>query len=364
MKVKDIANIIEELAPINYQENYDNAGLIVGNENQKVSGIIICLDSTEKVVNEAIAKKCNLIIAHHPIIFNGLKKITGKNYIEKTIIKAIKNNIAIYAAHTNLDNAFNGVSFKMAQKLQLINCKILSPKKSDFKKIVTFCPTSYHEQVKNAMFNAGAGNIGNYDNCSFNTIGKGTFRAGKNTKPFIGKKGKVHTEDEIKIETIVTKHMVNKVISELIKAHPYEEVAYDIYPLENINPKVGSGVIGELENTMDENSFLKKIKKNLKTDCIRHTNVLGKPVKRVALCGGAGSFLLNDAIIQNADVFITGDFKYHQFFDAENKILIADIGHYESEQFTNELFYEILIKKITNFAVHLSEINTNPINYL
>jgi len=364
MKIQEITSIIEELAPLAYQESYDNAGLIVGNPNDEVKGVLICLDSTEEIVDEAVSKGCDLIVAHHPIVFSGLKKLNGKNYIERTIIKAIKNNIAIYAAHTNLDNVTNGVSFTMAQKIGLINCKVLAPKVNLLNKIVTFCPTRETEKVRQAMFDAGAGAIGEYGECSFNVEGTGTFKAGDNTTPYVGKKNERHLEPEVRIETVAVTHQVNKVVKALIQAHPYEEVAYDIYPLNNSVNTVGSGVIGELQQEEEEHTFLKRLKSDLKTDCIRHTHLRNKKVKRVALCGGSGSFLLNDAIKANADIFITGDFKYHQFFDAEGKIVIADVGHYESEQFINELFYELLTEKITNFAVRLSEINTNPINYL
>jgi len=364
MNIKEITTLLEKFAPLSLQESYDNAGLIVGNETDEVSGILICLDSTEDIVDEAIEKNCNLIIAHHPIIFSGLKKLNGKNYIERTIIKAIKNNIAIYAAHTNMDNAFNGVSFKMAEKLGLINCRVLLPKNNLLKKIVTFCPIDYAEAVRNALFANGAGSIGNYKACSFNTEGIGTFKGNEKTTPFVGKQGQLHYENEIKIETIIPAYYLKKAINAMLLAHPYEEVAYDVFPIENSWSTIGSGIIGELSHPAEESSFLEQIKTALKTNCIRHTPLLGKKIQKVALCGGSGSFLLPTAIQKQADIFISADFKYHQFFDTDNQLIIADIGHYESEQFTSELFYEILTKKIPNFAIHLSEKNTNPINYL
>jgi len=363
MKIREITNILETFAPLTYQESYDNAGLLVGNYNDNVKGVLICLDSTEDIVDEAIKKNCDLIIAHHPIMFSGIKKFNGNNYIERTVIKAIKNNIAIYAAHTNLDKVTNGVSFKMAEKIGLKNCTILDSEKEGLKKIVVYCPTEKADALKTKMFDAGAGNIGNYGECSFNTVGTGTFKAKENSNPFIGKLGQQHQETETKIETIVPTHLLNNVVQQMISAHPYEEVAYDIFNLENKNQTIGSGLIGDLDPE-DELVFLKRLKIDLKTDCIRHTSLLNKKVKKVALCGGSGSFLLSKAIAAGADIFITGDFKYHQFFDAENKIIIADVGHYESEQYTSELIYEILNEKITNFAVQLSEKNTNPINYL
>ena len=363
MKIKEVIQLIEELAPLSYQESYDNAGLIVGDKNQAITGVLICLDSTEEVVQEAIDKKCNLIIAHHPIVFSGLKKLNGKNYIERTVIKAIKNDIAIYAAHTNLDNVVNGVNFKIAEKLGLKNIQILSKKNQLLKKIVVFCPVSHAEEVKVAMFKAGAGAIGNYSECSFNTTGIGTFKAGEYTTPFVGEIGKLQQEEELRVEVVAESLRVDGIDQEMIKAHPYEEVAYDVYQLDNIY-NIGSGIVGDLENPIEEIAFLKQVKTTFNVGSLRYTKLKEKKIQKVALCGGSGSFLLNSAISSGADVFISADFKYHQFFDAEDKIVIADIGHYESEQFTSEIFYEILTKKITNFAVRLSEINTNPINYL
>ena len=364
MKINEVVKIIEEIAPLSYQESYDNSGLIVGGYDGKVTGVLICLDSTEEIVDEAIANNCNLIIAHHPILFSGLKRLNGSNYIEKTILKAIKNDIAIYAAHTNLDNAYNGVNYKIAEKLGLKNCKPLVSKKDLLNKLVVFCPLTHSEQVRNAMFEVGAGAIGDYKECSFNSFGEGTFKPLRNASPFVGTKNELHTEKEVRIEVVVQSHLLGKVLSVMLDAHPYEEVAYDVLQLENRIRNVGGGLVGELESEIDEMSFLKNLKMDLKTECIRHTKLLNKKITKVALCGGAGSFLLTDAIRSGADIFITGDFKYHQFFDAEDKIIIADVGHYESEQFTKELIYDILTKKIPNFAVRLSEINTNPINYL
>ncbi len=364
MKLKEITNCIESIAPLSYQESYDNAGLICGNAEMEINSALICLDSIEAVIDEAIVLGCNLVIAHHPIIFSGLKKINGKNYVERVIIKAIQNNIAIYVAHTNLDNVHNGVNAKIAEKFGLINCKILSPQKNGLKKLITFCPTEQAEQVRIALFEAGAGTIGNYSECSFNALGTGTFKAGNNTNPFVGEQGKQHHENETRIETIYPSHLEWKVINALLKAHPYEEVAYDLISLSNFNNNVGAGMIGELPEEMDEMEFLKKIKNVMKAGAVRYTALRNKKIRKVAVCGGSGSFLLNDCIKNGADIFITSDFKYHQFFDAENRIVIADIGHYESEQYTSELFYDLLKKKFNTFAIHLSKINTNPINYL
>lgn len=363
MKIQEIINKLEELAPPTLQESYDNAGLILGNRNWQCTGIICTLDATEKVVLEAIKMKANLIVAHHPIIFNGLKKINGNNYVEKTIITAIKNDIAIYAIHTNLDNVLNGVNIKIANKLSLINIKLLLPKQNTLRKLYTFVPLSHAEILKSALFKAGAGNIGNYSECSFNASGYGTFKGNESTNPFVGKKGKRHTEEEIKIEIIFPNWLEKDVIAALLKAHPYEEPAYDIISLNNNYTSVGSGLIGDLSKPIDEKTFLKKIKKAFDLQTIRHTKLLNKPIKKVAVCGGAGSFLIQKAASLKADIFITADIKYHEFFDANDNLIIADIGHYESEQFTTELLIEFLQKNFPNFAVLKSKENTNPVNY-
>lgn len=363
MKIKDIISEIEKFAPTIYQESYDNCGLLTGNKDAEATGAILTLDCTEEVVEEAIAKKCNLIIAHHPIIFSGLKKITGANYVERTIIKAIQNNIAIYAAHTNLDNVKDGVNAKIAQKLGLKDLKILSPKKQLLRKLVTFVPNSHSEKVRRALFEAGAGQIGNYDNCSFNIEGKGTFKGNENSNPVLGEKGKLSVENETRIEVIFENYRENELLSKLKEAHPYEEVAYDIYPLENHYQNVGSGMIGELEKALSETEFLNLVKSTFGLKYLKHTNLLKKPIKKVAFCGGSGSFLIKNAINSLADVYISSDIKYHEFFDAEGKVLIVDIGHFENEQFTPEIFYEIIQKKFTTFATYLSKINTNPVNY-
>ncbi len=360
---KDIIDVLEQFAHPSLQESYDNCGLLIGDANTKVSGILLTLDCTEEVIDEAIKKKCNMVISHHPIIFSGLKKLNGKNYIERTIIKAIKKNILIYAIHTNIDNVYNGVNAKIAEKLELVNTRILAPVSGKLLKLVTYVPVKDADTVRNAIFKAGAGVISEYDNCSFNVQGTGTFRGSENTNPYVGEKGKIHFEEEIRIEVVLPDYLKNKVIEAMIKSHPYEEVAYDIYALENDHPKIGAGLIGELKIPVDEKEMLKKIKTKLKAKCIRHTTLKNKKIQKVALCGGSGSFLLKNAIAAGADMFITADFKYHQFFDAENRIIIADIGHYESEQFTIELLRDVLIKKIPTFAVHFTEINTNPINY-
>jgi len=363
MNISTIIAHLETLAPISLQESYDNSGLIVGNLAAEIDAALLCLDSTEEVIEEAIQLGCNLVIAHHPIVFSGLKSLTGKNYIERTILKAIKNDIAIYAIHTNLDNVSNGVNRKIAEKLKLNDIRILSPKKSKLSKLVFFCPTAQVEKVRKAVFEAGAGTIGEYDFCSFNINGLGTYRAGIEANPFAGEKGEIHQEEEIRVEVIVPSYLEKGVAKALLAVHPYEEVAFDFYELKNDWRDIGSGMIGELEKPIQVGQFLDDLKVQIKTACIRHTDPVNEKIQRVAVCGGSGSFLLNAAIAQKADVFITADYKYHQFFDADGKIMIADVGHFESEQYTPELLHEYINEKIPNFASYLSKVNTNPINY-
>lgn len=364
MQLKDIIAEIESFAPPVLQEEYDNAGLIFGFPDMEINAALLSLDCTEKVIDEAIQRGCNLVISHHPIVFKGIKSLTGRNYVERTLLKAIKNDIAIYAAHTNLDNVFVGVNKKIAKKIGLTNLKILSPKNDILYKLVNFVPASYVESVRNALFEAGVGGIGHYDECSFSVSGKGTFRAGEDTNAFVGEKGQRHTEQEERIEVILPHYLLAEAINTLKEAHPYEEVAYDVYALQQEHNEVGSGMIGELAQSMDEKQFLRALKRKMNVKIIRHTDLRNKKIKKVALCGGAGSFLLKEAIAQGADIYVSADFKYHEFFDAENQIIIADIGHFESEQFTPEIFSEIFNEKFPNFVTHLCKTNTNPINYL
>ncbi|MCF6307313.1 MAG: Nif3-like dinuclear metal center hexameric protein [Flavobacteriaceae bacterium] len=363
MKIKEVIHLLENLAPLAYSEDFDNTGLLVGNYNTDVSGILVTLDTLEDVVDEAIANNCNLIVSFHPIIFSGLKKLTGKNYVERVVIKAIQNNIAIFSMHTALDNSWNGVNAMICEKLGLINRKILIPKKETIKKLTTYVPTENAEKVRNALFKAGAGNIGNYSNCSFNTEGKGSFKGGQNSKPAIGKIGELHFENETQISVTFHKHTESSILQAMFKSHPYEEVAYEINTLENTNQHLGMGMIAELETPISEKEFLKYLKITMKTDCVRHSKLLKKSIKKIAVLGGSGSFAINAAKQAGADVFITADCKYHDFFNAENDLLLADIGHYESEQYTKELLVAFLSEKISTFAVVLSQTNTNPITY-
>jgi dinuclear metal center YbgI/SA1388 family protein len=363
MKIKDVVKLLEVIAPLNYQESYDNSGLLIGNEEIEVKAILCTLDVTPLIIEEAISLGANLIVSHHPIFFEPLRKLTGNTDVEKTIILAIRNDIAIYAAHTNLDNSIQGVNKTICDKIGLKDCKILLPKEDYLVKVVTFVPADHAQKVRDALFASGAGHIGNYDSCSFNLTGQGTFRAGENTNPFAGEKGKFHTENEVRIEFIVQKDRLTQVIDELKKTHPYEEVAFDVYPLQNEYKGAGCGMVGNLERGLDINEFLDLLKSTFNLPVIRYSGRVLNKIRRVALCGGSGAFLLNHAIREKSDAFLTSDIKYHQFFDLHEKILLCDIGHYESEQFTKDFFYLLLNKKSSTFAVHLSKVVTNPIKY-
>jgi len=363
MKLAQIIHELEKLAPPALQESYDNSGLLVGKHQMEISGALICLDSIEEIIDEAISKKCNLVIAHHPIVFKGLKSLTGKNYIERTLLKAIKNDIAIYAIHTNLDNVQQGVNAKIGDLLGVKNPQILQPKNQVLEKLVTYCPTDHVDVLQDGLFSAGAGTIGNYSDCSFNSIGTGTFTPNDKATPFIGTHNERHHEEEHKIEVIFETYNRSKVLSKLNECHPYESVAYELYSTLNVHPNIGSGMYGELDEELEMSVFFDLLKRQFKLKVIRHTSGANSTAKKIAWCGGSGSFLLSNAKAVNADVFITGDFKYHEFFDHENSVVIADIGHYESEQFTIDLLGDFLKEKFPKFAVHLTEINTNPVNY-
>lgn len=363
MKLKAITQFLEHQFPLSLQESYDNSGLLIGNLEMEITGILICLDSIEKIVDEAIEKNCNLIIAHHPIIFKGLKKMTDSNYIERVVTKCIKNDIALYAIHTNLDNHFQGVNREIANRIGLKNLRILQPIQGNLSKLTVFVPKDALEKLDEAIFKAGGGQIGNYSECHFRTEGTGTFKGNENSNPQIGNKNVREAFEEFRVEYLVSNYHLRTVMNAMYAAHPYEEVAFEIYPIQNSNQFEGAGIIGELETEQDEITFLSQLKTTFKCGVIRHTQLLGRKIKKVAVCGGSGSFLLSKAIQQKADIFITGDFKYHEFFDAENKLIIADIGHFESEQFTTNLLAERLKENFTNFAIHLTEHNTNPINY-
>jgi dinuclear metal center YbgI/SA1388 family protein len=362
--IRDVVSYLDKIAPQAYQESYDNAQLITGNPEDEVKGILCTLDATESVIDEAIALGCNLVVAHHPIVFKGLKSLTGKNYVEKTVVKAIKNDVAIYAIHTNLDHVSNGVNKKICDKIGLVNTSILQPKRELLLKLVTFTPKEATEKVLNALFEAGAGKIGEYSGCSFYSEGTGTYTPSDQANPNKGKRGYPHTEPETRIEVLLPVYLEKKVLKALKTAHPYEEVAYFFQKIENENQLVGSGMLGYLNHPMGEMEFLHLLKKNMGLQVIKHTKLLNEPISKVAVCGGAGIFLLNQAKNSGAQIFITSDIKYHEFFDAENQIVICDIGHYESEIYTKELLGELLSQNFTNIALYLTKVVTNPITYL
>jgi len=363
MKLVEVISIFESFAPPAYQEKYDNTGLAFGNPQTDINGILLCLDVTSDVVEEAVALEANLVISHHPVIFSPLHNLNEDDPVARIVAKAIRNNIALYSVHTNIDNIYEGVNNKICQKLGLVNLQLLSPQKGKLKKLVVFAPLSHADIIRDAMLSAGAGRIGSYDFCSYNSEGFGTFRASQGSAPFVGEIGKLHTEKEIRIETIIPDNLIRKVISAMLKVHPYEEAAFDIYPLDNEFPLAGSGMTGETKSPLISSDFLSLVKKTFNCGIIRHTKLNDRQIRKVAVCGGAGSFLIDDAIRANADIMITADIKYHDFFRANERIILADIGHYESEQFTIELFYDILKKNFHTFAIHFSKIKGNPINY-
>nr|WP_314865907.1 Nif3-like dinuclear metal center hexameric protein [uncultured Flavobacterium sp.] len=364
MKIKDIFPILEEMAPLSYAEDFDNVGLLVGNQESDATGVLVCHDALESVIDEAITKNCNLVVCFHPILFSGLKKITGTTYVERAIIKAIKNDIAIYAVHTALDNHPEGINKIFCNALGLTNTKILIPKENYIRKLVTYTIPENAEEVRNALFNAGAGSIGNYDNCSFNSKGIGTYMGNEHSNPEIGERFEFVQGDEIKIEVTFEKHLETKILKALFQSHTYEEVAYEIYDLKNQHQNIGLGMIGELEVPMNEKEFLVWVKDTMQAEGIRHSQLLQKPIQKVAVLGGAGSFAIKNAIQAGADAFLTADLKYHQFYEAENQLLLADIGHFESERYTKNYIVDFLRKKILNFAIIFSEENTNPVKYL
>ncbi|WP_378186926.1 Nif3-like dinuclear metal center hexameric protein [Aquimarina sp. W85] len=364
MKIEQVIQHLENLAPLHYAEDFDNVGLLVGSKETVITGVLVTLDTLESIVDEAIEKECNLIISFHPIVFKGLKRFNGHTYVARVIEKAIKHDIAIYAIHTALDNANNGVNDMICEQLNLTQRQILIPQRGTIKKLITYAPQRDVDKIKTALFKEGAGAIGNYDHCSFTTTGLGSFKPLKDANPTVGSVGNLHIENETQIQITFSSHLENNIIKTLLKVHPYEEVAYELHTLENTNQKIGMGMLGFLEKPMTEIDFLHHIKKVFNAGCVRHSKLLDKPIQRIAVLGGSGSYAIKDAIRAKADVFITADMKYHQFYEAEDQLIIADIGHYESEQFTKNLIVSYLRKKISNFAIILSDKNTNPIQYI
>ncbi len=363
MKLKDITKSLQEWAPLPFQESYDNSGLIVGDEEMLIEGCLISLDLTESVIEEALKNQCNMIISHHPIVFKGIKKLSGNHWVNRCLIKAIKNDLAIYAIHTNLDNVMHGVNGMIAHRLKLTHGKVLRPMTNALHKLVTFVPIEYKSKILKALHQAGAGDIGNYKECSFNITGEGVFKPAAGANPTLGSLDKLESVKESRIEVILPRHKKDIILSALKSAHPYEEVPYYLTSLENNQENLGAGLIGHLPNPMPIMDFLGHLKLSMGLKHIRHTPLISKKVERIAICGGSGSFLLNDACALGADIFISADFKYHDFFEADSRIIIADIGHYESEVFTKQLLCDFLNEKFTNIAFRLSKVNTNPINY-
>ncbi len=364
MRIKEILQTIEQLAPLPLQEDFDNSGLQAGDQNREATGALVAIDVTENVVDEAIALGCNLIITHHPLAFRPFKSLTGKNYVERCMMQAIKNDIAIYAAHTNLDNARGGVNYKLAEMLELQNVKILQPKENALLKFVTTVPLQHADSVRNALFNAGAGHIGNYDSCSYNLTGEGTFRAQAGAHPHIGEIDALHVEPEVRIETVIPVMKKEEVLRALLAVHPYEEPVFDLYPIANEWTQSGSGVVGVLPEPMPEQEFLYLLKDIFNLPTIRHTKIRGKDIRDVAICGGAGAFLIPRAIGYGADTLVTGEARYNDFYDVEGRLLLAVVGHYESEICTKDIFFDHISKKYPTFVVHKSAFDSNPVKYL
>lgn len=361
--IGDIINFLEAKAPLSLQESYDNAGLACGIKSAACTGAITSLDFTSAILEEAIEKKFNLIIVHHPPIFKPLKRIDETDPITGLLLKAIQKNIAVYAIHTNLDNVLWGVNGEIARRLGLQKVQVLSSLQHTHQKLIVFVPSDHKEELLNALFEAGAGAIGNYNECSFGTEGVGTFKPLPGSNPFIGNHGSRERVNESKIEVIFPSHLRQEVLIAMQANHPYETVAYDLLPLENVLQELGAGAIGELSKPMVTSEFLAMLKKNFQTGTIRHNAYNGDKIKRVAICGGSGKQLINNALVQKADAFVTADLTYHDFFLPEQKMLLADIGHFESEQFTSDLLVAMLNEKFPTFAVLKSAHKTNPVNY-
>lgn len=363
MKIREFTHHLYNYAPLDYAEDFDNVGLIVGDAEAEIDGVLVSLDATEEVIEEAIAQNCNVVLCFHPIIFSGIKALNPTDYVKRSVIKAIKNDVAIYAIHTALDNAVHGVNAMICHKLGLQNPKILIPQKSTIKKLTTYVPMDKADFVREKLFEAGAGQIGNYSNCSYNIEGLGSFKGNESSNPVYGEKGQTHFEKEIQLNLTFAKHLESKVLKALFANHPYEEVAYEVETLENKNQNIGLGMVGAFEQSMSEMEFLDKLKNVFKTPVVRHSNRLNKPIKSVAVLGGSGAFAIKNAIRQNTDAYVTADLKYHDFFKAEERILLADIGHFESEQYTKDLLFSFINEKFANFAIILSKTKTNPVHY-
>lgn len=364
MDIRSIINAIEDFAPRALQEDYDNSGLQAGDVTNICTGVLLALDVNKETVKEAKENNFNFIVSHHPILFKGIKSITPTSDIGSILIDAITHNISIYSAHTSLDNARFGVSYRMADKLKLQHIHTLQPQASKLCKLVVFAPTAYAESIKRALAKSGAGEIGDYRGCSYSMDGLGAYEATANAHPFIGEIGELHEEAETRIEVILPKRLLSQSLKAMLKVHPYEEPAYDIIPLLNNDAYSGSGAIGALPTPMPLKDFLQILKNVFKCPCIRHNGLNGNQlIQKVALCGGSGSFLANDAIQQGADIFVTGDVKYHDFTTINGQIVVADIGHYESEQCAKEILYDIISDKFPKLNIRQSKTENNTIKY-
>ncbi len=369
MIVNDVIKYLEGWAPKETAWQKDNTGLQIGATESKIKNIFLCLELTEIALSEAVEKNCNFIITHHPFIFQPLKKIditNDKN--SKLIEKIIKNDITLYSFHTNLDFTKNGVSFALAKKLDLKNISFLENQESNQFKLVVFVPGNNLNEVLDAIFNSGGGKIGEYEKCSFQVPGKGTFEGSENSNPAIGKAQNFEKVDEIRLEILIDSWNLKKVISAMIEAHPYEEPAFDVYPLQNKNVNFGFGAIGNLENSLSENDFLNFVKEKLNLINLRFVKGKSGSIKKVAVCGGSGSDLLKQAILQKADAFITADVKYHTFHDAEDEILLIDAGHYETEILVFDevktKLEKLILKYNSDSEIFVFSQSTNPVRYL
>ena len=363
MKIKEFIKHFEQIIPIKQAEDFDNVGLLCGNPDRKISGVLVAHDALESVIDEAVEKNFNMVLCFHPIIFSGLKSITGKNYVERAVLKALENKVAIYAIHTAFDNDYFGVNYKICEVLGLKNQNILMPKQNQLKKLEVYVPVESAENLKNAFFEAGAGNIGFYDECSFSINGNGTFRPLEGSNPVTGNHNERENANEVLLSVIFEDYKKNQILFAMKQNHPYEEVAYQLISLENENQYTGLGRFGDLENEMEESDFLKFVKEKFNLNVIRYNSLPHKKIKRVGVLGGSGASGIKSAMSAKCDAYLTGDVKYHDFFSGEDKMLICDIGHFESEQFVTQQLFEILSEKFTTFAVAKTSQKTNPVNY-
>ncbi len=367
MKVNDIHSILAAWAPKEIAWERDNVGLQVGDPEANVRGVLVCLDCTEQVILEARKQKADLIVSHHPLLFRAPKSITTADETGRAIRALIENKTNLYSAHTNLDFTAGGTSFAIAEALRLKNVEFLRKSYEVDKKIVTFVPRLHTQKVRNAMAEAGAGIIGNYDYCSFGIAGTGSFRGNSAANPAIGTKGKLESAEEIRLEMIGKQWNTEKIVKAMIAAHPYETVAYDIYPLQNASTEFGMGIIGTLKQPMGLSSFLQLVKKQLNARVLRRTTALNNVVQRIAACGGAGGELVDTAIAQHADVFITADVRYHDFHHATGKITLIDAGHFETEHPVVNAVVRKLNTEIRKLGqripVRAAKTSTNPIYY-